>query len=445
MDRFIFNFHIALEAIKSNKLRSFLTALGIIFGVSAVISMMAIGAGAQQEILNQMKLVGVNNIIVTPIVKQKDQKVAEEQAESNDRFSPGLNLQDLNNITQTLSNIKKISGEVVLNSYMIHNGRRKSIKLIGVNNPYFKMFNFDFMAGNAFVNKQERKGFPVCIIGEQTVKRFFNNQPPIGKTIKCGQQWLTVVGVLKDRGFVTEESKDLGIRNSSLDIYIPLQTMLIRYMNRGMVTKQSILIANRKNEIEKRTDGTGKAKEVENQLDRIVVQVSQTEELGATAKIIHRILKRRHNDNVDFEIKVPELLLKQQQKTKEIFNMVLGAIAGISLLVGGIGIMNIMLASVMERIKEIGLRIALGAQKRDIIQQFLFEAMLISLVGGIIGITLGVLGSFIISKFADIETVISFASIVTSFGVSSFIGIVFGITPAKKAANQNPITSLRHE
>ncbi|MDC1105615.1 ABC transporter permease [Prolixibacteraceae bacterium] len=445
MDRLLFNFQIALEAIRSNKLRSFLTALGIIFGVSAVISMMAIGAGAQQEILDQMKLVGVNNIIITPIKKQSDEKIEDETSDHKERFSPGLNMQDLHNISYTLNNIEEMSGEVLLNSYMIHNGRRKSIKIIGVNDGYFKMYNYQFMAGATFAESQSNNGLPVCIIGEQAVKRFFNNQVPIGQTIKCGQLWLTVIGVLKDRGVVTTESKELGIRNNNLDVYIPLQTMLLRYKNRGMVTKQAILMANNNRDDENEGGSNSKKKATVHQLDKIIIQVKETEELGSTAKIVHRILERRHNDNVDFEITVPELLLKQQQKTKEIFNMVLGAIAGISLLVGGIGIMNIMLASVMERIKEIGLRIALGAQKSDIIQQFLCESMLISLVGGIIGIILGILLSLIISKLAEIATVISFVSIVTSFGVSSIVGIVFGITPAKKAASQNPITSLRHE
>ena len=181
------------------------------------------------------------------------------------------------------------------------------------------------------------------------------------------------------------------------------------------------------------------------QLDRLVIQVYNADQLSATADVINRLLKRKHNNVVDYEISIPVQLLQQQQDTKEIFNFVLSAIAGISLLVGGIGIMNIMLASVLERTKEIGTRLAIGAKKNDIITQFLFEAVLISLSGGIIGVILGILSSVFISRFADIETMVSYGSVFLSFGVASSIGLIFGISPARKAANQNPIESLRYE
>jgi putative ABC transport system permease protein len=181
------------------------------------------------------------------------------------------------------------------------------------------------------------------------------------------------------------------------------------------------------------------------QLDRLVIQVGETESLTPTAEILSRLLERKHYGVVDYEIEIPELLLKQQQRTNDIFNYVLGAIAGISLLVGGIGIMNIMLASVLERIKEIGLRLAIGAQKTDIIQQFLFEAVMISISGGIIGVALGITLAVLVSSFANIPTVISFTSIILSFGVAATVGLIFGIAPARKAALQDPITSLRYE
>jgi putative ABC transport system permease protein len=181
------------------------------------------------------------------------------------------------------------------------------------------------------------------------------------------------------------------------------------------------------------------------QIDKLVVQVAETELLNPVAEIISRVLERRHYDVVDYEITIPELLLKQQQRTNQIFNFVLGAIAGISLLVGGIGIMNIMLASVLERIKEIGLRLSLGAKKKDIVTQFLFEAVMISISGGLIGIMLGVILAVLVSKFAQIPTIITFTSVLLSFGVAATVGLIFGITPAKRAASQDPITSLRYE
>ena len=182
----------------------------------------------------------------------------------------------------------------------------------------------------------------------------------------------------------------------------------------------------------------------QHQLDQLVVKVHDASQLTETAGIINRMLKRRHSDVTDFEIAIPEELLKQQQKTKDVFNIVLSAIAGISLLVGGIGIMNIMLASVLERTKEIGIRMAMGAQKKDIVMQFLFEAVLISLGGGIIGIVLGVLGAYLVDKIADINTLISGVSIFISFVLASSVGLIFGISPARKASNQNPIECLRH-
>jgi putative ABC transport system permease protein len=181
------------------------------------------------------------------------------------------------------------------------------------------------------------------------------------------------------------------------------------------------------------------------QLDRIVVQVDESENLTATTDILTKMLNRRHLGVEDFQITVPELLLKQEQRTKDIFNIVLGAIAGISLLVGGIGIMNIMLASVMERIREIGVRRSVGATKRDIIFQFLSEATLISISGGLFGIFLGVIMARTIMETTDILTIVSAWSIVISFGVAASVGIVFGYLPARKAAQQDPVTSLRHD
>jgi putative ABC transport system permease protein len=217
----------------------------------------------------------------------------------------------------------------------------------------------------------------------------------------------------------------------------------MRYTNRSMITEAMIQRAaneNRNNEGEQ-------AQEPKNyhQIDRMVVQVNETEFLTPASEIVSRMLQRRHNSMIDYEISIPELLLKQQQRTKDIFNIVLGAIAGISLLVGGIGIMNIMLASVLERIKEIGLRLSIGAKKQDIVLQFLMESTMISLSGGLIGVFLGITVAILISNLANIPTIISPMSIIVSFGISSFVGLVFGIAPARRAASQNPITSLRYE
>ena len=440
---------IAFEAVFANRLRSILTALGIIFGVGAVITMLAIGNGAQQEILNQIKLVGVNNIVIEPVLEQTEEKVDETATAEKEKkkFSPGLRLLDMETIQKEVPTIERTSPEIIIDTYIIKSGIRRSTKLVGVQPHYFELTNFELEEGNMFTENQLVTGAPVCIIGKHIQTKFFPTENPLGKSIKCGNQWLEVVGVLKER-YISEASlSNLGIRDYNMDVYTPIQTVLIRYKNRELVTEEMIrqgLMASRG--FVSSNDKSDEKKTMNyNQIDRLVVQVRQTSQLASTAEIINRILKRRHNDKVDYQISIPELLLKQQQKTKKIFNMVLGVIAGISLLVGGIGIMNIMLASVLERIKEIGLRLSIGAKKKDIVQQFLFEAIMISITGGLIGILLGVSLAVIVARIAGIPTIITPFSIIISFGVAATVGLIFGITPARRAASQDPITSLRYE
>jgi putative ABC transport system permease protein len=442
MTKYLFNFHIAVESVLSNKFRSLLTALGIIFGVAAVIAMMAIGSGAQKEILEQIKLVGVNNIVITPVVEQKEEVLSDETAaKEKPNFSPGLTLYDARSLEKIIPGITHLSPEIVLETNIIKNGRRRSAKLVGVDNSYFSVANFTFQGGYIFSKEQLEMGEAVCIIGKGVQAKFFSQENPLGKMLKVGKHWLRVIGVL-DQRFISEKSlTNLGIRDYNMDVYSPLNTVLLRYKNRSLITERLLLRA----QFQEEENEENKKAENYHQIDRLVIQVEKTEKLTGVAEVASKLLKRRHYEMVDFEITIPELLLKQQQRTKSIFNFVLGAIAGISLLVGGIGIMNIMLASVMERIKEIGLRMSIGAKKRDIIAQFLFEAVMISVSGGFVGVFLGVVFAILVSNFADIETSVTFISILISFGVAASIGIIFGITPAQRAAQQDPIVSLRHE
>lgn len=445
-ERILANFNVAFEAVVNNGMRSFLTALGIIFGVAAVISMLAIGNGAQQEILNQIKLVGVNNIVIEPVVEQKEEELASQSnlKKEQKKFSPGLTLADARSIAEIIPGIERVSPEIVLETYVIRNGIRRSAKLVGVDPAYFDLSAFELNEGKLFNEDQMIKGTRVCVIGKSVSAKFFADTNPVGKMIKVGPHWLKVVGVLKERIYTEQSLENLGLRDFNMDIYTPVQTVLVNYTNRAALTQAQLKKVNTNNGEEGNTGGTTTPANY-HQLDKLTVQVENSERLSATAEIISRMLKRRHYDVVDFEVTVPELLLKQQQKTKNIFNIVLGAIAGISLLVGGIGIMNIMLASVMERIKEIGLRISLGAQRSDVVLQFLFEAVMISISGGIIGVILGIVFAYLVSSFAEIPTIVSGISIFISFGVAASVGLIFGIAPARKAANQDPITSLRHE
>ncbi len=452
----ISNFYIAIEAVLANQVRSLLTALGIIFGVAAVIAMLAIGNGAQQEILEQIELVGVNNIIVEPIVEQVEQQLGEAEEEDKGKFSPGLKLLDVESIRNNIPGIQKLSPEILLETYIIKNGIRRSSKLVGVEPSYFEVANFELSEGKMFSAQQLNVGAPVCIIGKGIQSKFFAQENPIGKRIKVGSQWLQVIGVLKERYISDKAISNLGIRDYNMDVYTPVQTVLIRYINRDLVTgsglKKSfggsfisfgrgggIRIAGSSGD----DDESGPTNY--HQIDRLVIQVGESDKLNPTAEVVSRMLERRHFGVVDYEITIPELLLKQQQRTQNIFNIVLAAIAAISLLVGGIGIMNIMLASVMERIKEIGLRLSIGAKKSDIVFQFLFEAVMISITGGLVGVILGIGLAYAVANIAEFPTTISFWSVVISFGVAATVGLVFGITPARRAASQDPITSLRHE
>ena len=446
--RYMHDINIAVESILSNKLRSILTALGIIFGVAAVISMMAIGNGAQQEILEQIKMVGVNNIIITPVIPQanEDEGGGDSEETVGSRFSRGLTISDAEAIQQMVSSIKVLSPEISINSFVVQSGIREQAKLIGVSKEYFQMYDLPLSHGVIFDSHHEENGLAVCVIGANIRSRFFNQVDPIGQYIKFGDVWLKVIGVLERSNITVTGHQQTGVNVINDNVYIPTKTILMRFRNRALVNQRSV------NEAMRRGGGgfvastaTSETSRNYHQLDRIVVQVHESEQITSTVEFISRMLLRRHSDVRDFEITVPELLLKQQQRTKEIFNIVLGAIAGISLLVGGIGIMNIMFASVMERIKEIGTRMAIGAKKMDIIVQFLSEAVLISVTGGLIGVFVGVLTSWLITKIVGILTIVSFTSIIVSFFVSATIGIVFGYSPAKRASERDPIESLRYE
>jgi putative ABC transport system permease protein len=439
---------IAAEAVVHNKLRASLTSLGILFGVASVIAMLAIGNGAEQEILAQMRLLGANNIVITPIIEQKEGKVEkDDNKKESKKFTPGLTYLDAQAIKGTIPAVGATSSEVVVNSVITREGHHRSGKVVGVDPTYFDVMNLHLAEGAPFADAHFAGASQVTIIGQGVKSRFFTTENPIGRTVKVGTQWLTVVGVLEDRKVSTETAKRLGIRDANMDVYVPLPTMLLRFRNRGEVTQAEMELAAREDNSTDSTETEDQRAEKRNyhQLDKVIVQVTKSSDVTSVAEVVRRMLQRRHNDVTDFEISVPELLLKQEQRTKTIFNVVLGAIASISLVVGGIGIMNIMLASILERIKEIGVRRAMGATQKDVLVQFLSEAVMISLAGGIAGIIVGALGASAIQRFAHITTIVSAQSVVVAFGVSVAVGLVFGIMPARNAAKADPIVCLRYE
>jgi putative ABC transport system permease protein len=359
----------------------------------------------------------------------------------------GLTQADALAIKNIVPGVQKVCPEITIETSVLQNAKRLNTKLSGVTLDYFEVFNMSLQSGKLFSDYQMSKGLPVCIVGSDIQTKLFNNKNPVGQYLKCGHEWLLINGVMEKRDFADNTKAQIGFSNTNGNVYIPLKTMLLRYKNRALVTPSLFsggIIIRGNIVIDEESLGDEDSKN-HNQLDRLVVQVKETPQVLTVKQVVERLLLRRHYNVADFEVTVPELMLKQEQKTRTIFNVVLGAIAGISLLVGGIGIMNIMLASVMERIREIGTRQALGATRKDILVQFLAESVLISLTGGFSGIILGIVMSGLITRLAGIHSSISLLSVLLAFVISVSVGILFGYLPAKNASEKDPIESLRYE
>jgi putative ABC transport system permease protein len=398
-------FNISAEGLKAHKTRSFLTILGIIFGVAAVISMLAIGEGARRKTLNQIQSLGLKNIII---------QNKEEDEDSNISPAFQLNMADREAINSILP-IVAYSAPVVEEEIEVSSQNRfMEVTVTGTEPVYFHLINLKLVRGAFFTQTDNHLYQRVCVIGADVDATLFPLEDALGKYIKIENHWFMVVGVLQYQPVSVAGNIEV---NLNAHVFIPVQTALVRFRRNP-----------RKSE-----------------LDKIIVQINDGKYVVSSADFIDRILFRRHNEENNSKLIVPEQLLRQSEETQKIFNIVMGAIAGISLLVGGIGIMNIMLASVLERTREIGIRRSLGATKLDIRNQFLAEAMILSLIGGVIGILIGYGLTFIVTFYSDWDTAVSLWSVILSFGVSSMVGILFGYYPAKKAADLSPIEALRHE
>jgi len=430
------NIRIAFEALLENKFRTILTALGIIFGVAAVITMLAIGNGAQQQIIEQIEQVGAKNIIIRP---KSIGNVSESSDNVTKKYSPKLSLNDVKSIAKVLPCIDQITPFVTYKTAAIANGKRKNCNLVGVSSSYFSIYNLTLDKGVIFSELQQKKSDAVCLIGANLATKLFAGKSPIGKTLKTNRLQLSIIGIISPGGNIGESLQNIGMNNYNDEIFVPINTALRRYKDRARITASTLKTDNDDDETPKVVEPG-----VTDQIEKIVIGITETDYMQESVDILYRLLLRRHNGVEDFEIVIPEQILQQKKQTDDIFNILLGVIAGISLLVGGIGIMNIMLASVLERIKEIGLRMAIGAKKNDIKEQFVYEAGLISLIGGVIGIILGVFLSYLAEWITGTPTIISLWSVFISFFVSAFIGVIFGYIPAKKAAEQDPVNSLRH-
>ncbi len=403
---------IGIKSIWVHKLRSLLTTLGVIFGVAAVISMLSIGEGAKRAAIEQIKLLGTNNIRVNYL------KLTGEQAEEAEKkLAMGLTYRDGQLIRANLPTVKGVTPLHFVEIEVLFGNKESSGRVIGTDEAYEWVTNFHPQEGRFITLLDVREAKRVCVIGDEVRAELFGYRNPIGRRIKIGDTWFTVVGVMEAKTVKEGKASVIKLRNINKDIYIPITTALKRF-----------------------TD-----EERPNAIEEIAIQVQSEEHVLPTSEVVKRLLARTHNGVNDYEIIIPAELLAQSQKTQRVFNIVMGSIAAISLLVGGIGIMNIMLASVTERTKEIGTRRALGATERDIMGQFLNETVLISITGGTIGIMLGVIMAKLINLYAGWDTVIALYSVMLSFGISALVGIVFGLYPARKAAKMDPIAALRFE
>lgn len=407
------NIRVALRALIDHKFRSFLTMLGIIFGVASVITMLSIGEGAKREAIAKYQDLGVNNIIIRE-KKLSDTEIEEVRA----RFSQGLSLIDASVIKEIVPAVVRTASQSEINADVKYSDKSSKSNVIGITPDFTKMMNYKIANGEFISEDHYDRNLKVCVLGSGVAKTLFQNEDPVGKMVKVEDQWLEVAGVLESKTLFTETVGELAARDLNTDIYIPLSTFLNRFSHENPLASQ---------------------------IQQITVQIDNSDKLMESSALINSILQRHHFNNEDYSIVIPYELLRQEEKERQIYNFLLGAIAAISLLVGGIGIMNIMLATVMERTREIGIRRAIGARKADIMSQFVTEAVAISITGGIIGVVVGLSLSFSVSLFTDIKTVIPLYSVVIAFGFSVLVGIGFGYLPAKNAANLKPIESIRHE
>ena len=427
-------FKLGIKNLLLHKLRSLLTMLGVILGVSSVIAMLAVGEGSKQEALQRIRRLGANNVIIRSVKPSEEADVAPPQASSGDDNSSinivefGLKRTDLQRLKGTLPTIVRAVPVALVSHEASYLQRRiPNARVLGTIPDFLKIKNLAMGRGSFFTDVDIYHTRNVAVLAAGAAKRLFNFEDPIGKNILIGPDVYRVVGVLERQSSGSATPGGVGQQDYNDDIYIPISCAQRRF-----------------GELQPVANSSGQSFEL-NELAEITLMVKDPEFVSQTASMARTLLERDHPGGKDFEIQVPLELLAQAEEEKRIWNLVLGCIAGISLLVGGIGIMNIMLASVTERTREIGIRRALGARRNDITWQFLIETVLLSSIGGSLGVVLGVAIPAIVTHYAELQTSVSIWSVVLAFGISVGIGIVFGLYPARRAAMMDPIEALRHE
>jgi len=432
---FLFRFKrtvkLGVKSLWMHKLRSTLTMLGIIFGVSSVIAMLAIGEGASRDAQEKIAQLGSRNIIIKTVDPPEDQSAGGQQQTLKEY---GLTYADAERFRNGIPDVQVIVPNRRLSQQAQYRTRRVAIEVIGTVPWYPEISNVRVKYGRFLSSTDMHYKRGICVVDEKLVKELFAFDDPLGQDVKITSDYYRVVGVVTEQTIAQAangfENKDpTGAKKAGANlgcVYIPLNTVRNRF---GEMSLQI-------------TSGSRNIEKVE--LQEIIVKVREIDLVMGTRKSVQRLMSRFHKKN-DYEITVPLELMRQAREFQRIFTIVLGSIAAISLLVGGIGIMNIMLATVSERTREIGIRRALGAKKRDIIFQFLSETLILTLSGGVLGIILGSLIPFFVTHFGQMRTVITTGSLALAFGISAGVGIIFGLYPAYRAANMDPIESLRHE
>jgi putative ABC transport system permease protein len=404
--------HHALEQLRQHKLRTSLTLLGMVFGVSAVIAMLSIGEGAERESLRLIESMGVRNILIQ--TRELDQETLLEVR----RHSVGLSHSDVRAIKETLPTVEAISEEKTIKTWSLFSKHASSdAQLLSVSPAYFDLANLRVAHGRLFTQEDDDRYAQVAVLGAQVARSLFPKGEIIGQLFKVNHLWLKVIGVLQDRDLGKDEFEGVRIGGDRNRVFIPLRTAYKRL----------------------------RFEVLESELDAVRLKLQEEADPQRSARTVDHLLARRHGEQNDYVLVIPAALLKQRQQTQQIFNIVMSAIASISLLVGGIGIMNIMLATVLERTKEIGLLRAIGATKADIQQQFLIESATVASISAIIGIFFGLFLAFVIQQYADWPVAWSTTAILLSVSICLITGIVFGWYPARKAAELDPIKALHSE
>jgi putative ABC transport system permease protein len=407
------NVNLAILGLVDHKFRSFLTILGIIFGVASVIAMISIGEGAKKQAIAKYQDLGVSNIIV------RDKDLTDKELEEvRMKFSKGLSFDDATAIKEIVPGVVSVAPQCEAQLDAKLGDRSSKATVIGITPDILGVLNYNTEKGD-FINPDHYdRQLKVCVLGATIARELFSYENPVGNNVKLGDQWFEVIGVMETKALFTETVGELASRDLNNDVYIPLSTFIKRIP---------------------------REKPLDSDISQVTVKLENSQKLVESAAVIREIINRHHFNNNDFSIIVPYELMKQEEKESRIYNILLASIAAISLIVGGIGIMNIMLASVLERTREIGIRRAIGGRRSHIMKQFITEAVVLSIAGGIIGVLLGISLSVSITWFTDITTSITFYSVIIAFAFSVIVGITFGYLPAKRAAELSPIESIRHE